>query len=246
MSGMRPHTSQKGASMNFGYFRRKRKQQAKEQKGLVSSGGLVVPAIGSYAVTGATGPALATYLPSFSSMTAVSYPISTLSDPTPVVAPPELQDLGTAIEPIVALRSYYVDLDTFMEPRLCSFNGTPWPPRRPLYAHCGCDAFINHEVPFEDCQCGIYAWRQELTGSVSGNLYGEVYLWGDVLICDQGGYRAEIAYPKSLFIASTPTRSTERIRVGLAEAYGIPVEIVDPGTPFDASVFGRSNPELTS
>ena len=228
--------------MNFGYFRRKRKERAREQAGLISSGGMIAPAP-TYGVTGATGPA---YLPSFSSMSSVSYPISTISDPTPVVAPPELQDLGTAIEPIVALRSYYVDLDSFEEPVLCSFNGTPWPHRRPLYAYCGADPFIDHEVPAEHCNCGIYAWRSELTGNVAGNLYGEVYLWGDVLICDSGGYRAEIAYPKSLFIAAAVTRSTERIRDGVAEAYGIPVEIVQPGTPFDATGFGRSNPELTS
>jgi len=144
----------------------------------------------------------------------------------------EIKDRGLAIEPIVGIREFRVDLDE--EPTIYSFNGTPWPQRQPLYASCGHDLFGDHEVPDPGCSCGIYAWHENQTSDVNGKLYGEVYLWGDVLIC-QAGYRAEIAYPKSLTIRAVSTRSALRVRAGLELAYGVPVTIVDPVPPMEGT-----------
>ena len=83
-----------------------------------------------------------------------------------------IKDLGLAIEPIIGLRSYYVDTDTLSHPLLLSYNGAPWPYREPLYAVCGSDVFADHEVPSDECNCGIYAWRKELTENTTGKLFG--------------------------------------------------------------------------
>lgn len=139
-------------------------------------------------------------------------------------SPPELQDLGLAIEPIVGLRSFGIYMDG-NDPVLTSFNGTPWPAYEALYANCGSNPIGDHDPPGLGCQCGIYAWKPTHNPPQgAGSISGEVYLWGDVLIADYG-YRAEIAYPKSLHIESQPTRSAMRVRDGLADMYGVPVTL---------------------
>lgn len=144
---------------------------------------------------------------------------------------PELKDLGLAIEPIVAVREFGVYMDG-NDPVLTSFNGVPWPAYEPLYATCGNNPFTDHDAPSLDCQCGIYAWDASRGYAAGpGSLSGEVYLWGDILICEMG-YRAEVAYPKSLHINGTPTRNAIRIRDGLADMYGVPVTLgTDPPFP---------------
>lgn len=175
----------------------------------------------TWSTTGATGPAVPYYIHTFPSYT------------TPE-EPELIKDMGLAIEPIVGLRGYTVDPETM---QLISFNSVAWPHREPLYALCDNNPFAAHDAPGEDCQCGIYAWNADLKNNVSG-LFGEVYLWGDVLVCPYG-YRAEIAYPKNLTIQAPKTRSALRVRDGLEEAYGIPVIIVDPdGGAIDVTALG--------
>jgi len=144
--------------------------------------------------------------------------------------PREVKDLGLAIEPIVGIREYHIYMDG-EEPTLSSFNGCPWPHRQALIARCGDNVFADHDVPKGACGCGIYAWKPEHSTphNISQPLSGEVYLWGDVLVCEHG-YRAEIAYPKNLNIRSAQTRATIRLRDALEEAYGVPVTLSDPKT----------------
>lgn len=170
---------------------------------------------------GATGPAPALISASTSYIT--SAPITFDVFPSD---PPALNDLGLAIEPIVGLRSFGIYMDG-NDPVLTSFNGTPWPAYEALYATCGSKVISDHDSPSISCQCGIYAWNQEVGArnrGGEGSVWGDVYLWGDVLIAD-AGYRAEIAYPKSLHIESQPTRSAIRVRDGLADMYGVPVTL---------------------
>jgi len=141
--------------------------------------------------------------------------------------PREVKDLGLAIEPIVGVREYHIYMDG-EEPTLSSFNGCPWPHRQALSARCGDNVFADHDVPKGACGCGIYAWKPGVIGARADlPLSGEVYLWGDVLVCETG-YRAEIAYPKNLNIRSAQTRATIRLRDALEEAYGVPVTLSDP------------------
>lgn len=154
---------------------------------------------------------------------------------------PELKDLGLAIEPIIGHRIFAVEIQvTTGRPVLVSMNGCWWPKRRALQAVCGDNVFADHNAPKANCTCGIYAWN--VNRLASDVLTAEVYLWGDVLICDFG-YRAEFAYPKSLHITNPGTRVAERIRAELEEDYGVPVTM-GPAVSLETELppFPGSNP----
>jgi hypothetical protein len=96
---------------------------------------------------------------------------------------------------------------------LKSLNGEPWLPGRPLAAGCryassglvGRAQAVHgaHEPPHSDCTCGVYAARNvehlRQSGYERYGIHGEVYLWGTV-VEHQRGWRAQFAYPKSLFL----------------------------------------------
>jgi hypothetical protein len=97
---------------------------------------------------------------------------------------------------------------------LKSLNGEPWLPGRPLAAGCRVatrgtivgrgDATRNaHEPPHSACTCGVYAAKNlehlRQFGYERRGIYGEVYLWGTV-VEHRLGWRAQFAYPKSLFL----------------------------------------------
>jgi len=58
-----------------------------------------------------------------------------------------------------------------------------------------------HEPPHSDCTCGVYAAKNILrqSGYEQYGIHGEVYLWGTV-VEHKLGWRAQFAYPKSLFL----------------------------------------------
>jgi hypothetical protein len=60
-----------------------------------------------------------------------------------------------------------------------------------------------HEPPQTNCTCGVYASKslEQLltTGYAKCGIHGEVYLWGTV-VEHELGWRAQFAYPKSLFL----------------------------------------------
>lgn len=222
--------------------------QDKLSQSITNPSMLVPPTYGPTGATGATGPSGFTgvtvpyWTPMSAYSTAMQAVFPSVSAPTPLV----IKDLGLSIEPIVGLRSYNLDMD-LME--LESFNHAPWAYRQAHIAYCNSNPFADHDAPFESCVCGIYAWKAEKVEMAVGPIYGEVYLWGDVLVCEYG-YRAEMAYPKNLFVKAPQTRTAERIRAKLEDAYGVPVKIVDPVLPteetFDITGFGGTNPFLSS
>lgn len=97
---------------------------------------------------------------------------------------------------------------------LNSLNGEPWLPGRALAAGCraaargtiiGCAKAVHgpHELPHWDCTCGVYAAKNlehlRQFGYEGRGIHGEVYLWGTV-VEHKLGWRAQFAYPKSLFL----------------------------------------------
>ena len=113
------------------------------------------------------------------------------------------------ISPIVAYRVWQWDAAG-----LRSLNGEPWLPGRPLAAGCmaatrgtivGRAEAVHyaHEPPHSDCTCGVYAARNvehlRQSGYEQYGIHGEVYLWGTV-VEHKLGWRAQFAYPKSLFL----------------------------------------------
>jgi len=87
---------------------------------------------------------------------------------------------------------------------LSSLNGKRWPPRQPLAAKCGAgNAHDAHEPPQASCTCGVYASKsREHLRKIGLDRYGvlgEVNLWGTV-VEHELGWRAQLAYPKSLVL----------------------------------------------
>jgi len=112
------------------------------------------------------------------------------------------------ISPVVAYRVWRWD-----STGLKSLNGEQWLADRPLEARCRVlpGTIVRHaqavdgahELPHPQCTCGIYAAKdiQHLRefGYSERGVHGEVYLWGTV-VEHRLGWRAQFAYPKSLFL----------------------------------------------
>lgn len=137
--------------------------------------------------------------------------------------------------PIVAYRAWQFHGST-----LESLNNDLWQPGKPIRASCVLKD-PEHEAPAEGCSCGIYAVKRPDAFSAVVHIYGEVYLWGEV-IEHELGYRAEYAYPKTFVVY--PRESTVlgesrlledeiEARIGQLTAYGVDVLVVDDPTSRD-------------
>jgi hypothetical protein len=114
------------------------------------------------------------------------------------------------ISPIVAHRVWRWD-----ERGLRSLNGELWFPGQHLEARCRVAPAARHmtdainEVPNRKCTCGAAKNSEHLRqiGYADGGACGEVYLWGRV-VEHSLGWRAQFAYPKSLFLSARSIPST--------------------------------------
>lgn len=136
------------------------------------------------------------------------------------------------ISPSVGWRVWQWDSDG-----LRSLNGEPWLAGKPMVATCralGSDKLVgsqagcsSHDVPMFECTCGIYAsksldhlrrgqfWHY-------GSVHGEVSLWGSC-VEHEHGFRAKLAYPKSLYLSPEmlPVMlKTVQTRIEALTAYG--------------------------
>jgi hypothetical protein len=92
-----------------------------------------------------------------------------------------------------------------------------------------------HEPPQTNCTCGVYAAKnlEHLCqfGYEGRGIHGEVYLWGTV-VEHELGWRAQFAYPKTLFLPPdlipSDTKEMESRLEALA-AYGTDIFIVGHG-----------------
>jgi hypothetical protein len=128
---------------------------------------------------------------------------------------------------------------------LKSLNDELWLPGRPLAARCRAAArgtivgraentHDAHDAPQANCSCGIYAAKTlhhlRSAGYERYGIHGEVYLWGKVVEHERG-WRAQLAYPKNLFLSSDalPFTLTE-IQSGLKmlTTYRIDIFVADP------------------
>ncbi len=126
---------------------------------------------------------------------------------------------------------------------LKSLNGEPWLPGRPLAAGCRAAAGGRivghakaahgaHDLPNSDCTCGVYAAKnmEQLRqfGYEGRGIHGEVYLWGNV-VEHKLGWRAQFAYPKSLFLppdAVPFTLGEIDVRLKMLIAFGTEIFII--------------------
>ena len=128
-----------------------------------------------------------------------------------------------------------------------SLFGERWKPSQLLAARCRASVVVGpiagraeavhdaHEPPQTNCTCGVYASKslEQLltTGYAKCGIHGEVYLWGTV-VEHELGWRAQFAYPKTLFLPSdlipSDTKEMES-RLGALAAYETDIFIVGHG-----------------
>jgi hypothetical protein len=98
---------------------------------------------------------------------------------------------------------------------LKSLCGERWHSGQSLAARCRASVVVGpiagraeavhdaHDVPQADCTCGVYAVKTldhfRSAGYERFGIHGEVYLWGTV-VEHELGWRAQFAYPKTLFL----------------------------------------------
>ncbi len=114
------------------------------------------------------------------------------------------------ISPIVGYRGW-----TWDTKGLKSLCGQRWHPGLALAARCRASAVVgniagrieaddSHEAPQAKCTCGVYAAKSlehlRKNGYDRCGIYGEVCLWGTV-VEHEWGWRAQLAYPKNLFLS---------------------------------------------
>ena len=121
-----------------------------------------------------------------------------------------------------------------------SLCGEPWHSGQPLAARCRVysagtivgraeAAHDAHDAPQANCTCGVYASRSfehlRTTGYVRYGIHREVNLWGTV-VEHELGWRAQFAYPKTLFLPPhlIPSDTKEmEARLGALAAYDIDI-----------------------
>ncbi|MGB0108682.1 MAG: hypothetical protein WBP52_09275 [Terriglobales bacterium] len=114
------------------------------------------------------------------------------------------------ISPIIGYRVW-----TWGTTGLKSLCGERWHPGQSLAARCRASTVVGpiagrteavhdaHEPPQTNCTCGVYAVKTlhhfRSAGYERYGIHGEVYLWGTV-VEHELGWRAQFAYPKTLFL----------------------------------------------
>lgn len=76
---------------------------------------------------------------------------------------------------------------------------------------------VTHEVPHENCSCGIYSGTT-LDICPGGLVSGKVKLWGKV-VPGEKGYRAEYAYPSEFIVPSELAEDPALL------AFGVPITV---------------------
>lgn len=155
-------------------------------------------------------------------------------------APLESYPHITATKPIIGWRGWSllrVGGNIYLNP--VSQNQTQyWLPGVPYSAHNGSMGFNLKDLTHT--HIGIHAfdtYAEHERELLSCYVWGEVYLWGDMMECTKG-YRAEYAYPKRLWVNSFTKPLLERhtgltlqeVAQDLQRTYGVEVTIGPPST----------------
>lgn len=142
------------------------------------------------------------------------------------------------IEPIYGWRAWTAKPDGTL---YATNQETTWLPGHPTVAYCRvhADLFTEgldpHSAPDQHCSCGLYAGKhvsQIMYAAGKPFVWGEVALWGKVILCSSG-YRAQFGYPARNLKLYDPTlhrtgkgrKQAERLAARVSELYGVEVTL---------------------
>jgi hypothetical protein len=154
------------------------------------------------------------------------------------------------IEPIVGWRTWLVVQEGGGFRLRSVVYDALWSPHNELVARCLHRALplpwrrrSKHVPPAHGCGCGIYAASEPehaatyLEGYTAADalsihrVIGTVSLWGRVVACTRG-WRAALAYPKTIYVPATPAPNwlraerAEEIALALTD-YDVPVQLLE-------------------
>ena len=151
-----------------------------------------------------------------------------------------------AIEPLIGWRYWCLDKKEGLLHSLSGAGGYLWAPDKRFEARCpvikrgSIDRryrFVSgmrtdmHEAPGEMCRCGIYAardlmhLRRQMLTRLAIKVVGEVSLWGKI-IPGSKGFRAQFAYPRSLFVIQRTYDWDQSAAAEALSVYGVPVDVI--------------------
>lgn len=144
--------------------------------------------------------------------------------PKPCRSPPALRvDPDVKTEVVYGYRSFRLDASRNLSLYAVS-KEIQWP--RFMRFTAACNRVYRkrkneaHAAPEADCTCGIYAVRDaKQARKTGGSIFAKVALWGRIIVCS-GGYRAQYAYPQTLYLTGT---NDEVVRA-IAPLYGCSME----------------------
>lgn len=142
------------------------------------------------------------------------------------------------IEPIYGWRAWTAKPDGTL---YATNQETTWLPGHPTVAYCRvhADLFTEgldpHTAPDQHCSCGLYAGKhvsQIMYAAGKPFVWGEVALWGKVILCSSG-YRAQFGYPARNLKLYDPTlhrlgkgrKQAEALAARVSELYGVEVTL---------------------
>jgi hypothetical protein len=141
-------------------------------------------------------------------------------------APPRSAAARQSTETMVGWRVWRVaETGAAGGPLMSTFMTSVWPAGAAMKACCGSDttglrhgihAFVNRALAEE-------YFHAQTRGRTTPHVYGEVALWGRVIVHEHG-YRAQFAYPRNVLVPRRYAGHHSDIVKDLRRAYGVEVD----------------------
>jgi hypothetical protein len=140
-------------------------------------------------------------------------------------APPKSAAVRQSTETMVGWRVWRVAEANTGGPLMSTFMTSVWPPGAAMKACCGSDTTgLRHGIhAFASRELAEEYFHAQSRGRTTPHVYGEVALWGRVIVHEQG-YRAQFAYPRNLLVPRRYAGHRSEIVRDLRRAYGVEVD----------------------
>jgi hypothetical protein len=141
-------------------------------------------------------------------------------------APPKFAPVSNSTEAIVAWRVWRLAAPGANEGSLMStFMTSVWPAGASMKACCGSGgANLRHGIhAFASRSQAEEYFDEQSRGKTTPHVYGEVALWGRVVVHERG-YRAQFAYPRTVLVPRRYAGPRSDIVNDLRRSYGVEVD----------------------